>query len=122
MADLDRRAIGLGAVVAMAIALPAALVAQVLVDDADDGLVFVFFTLVLVGFAVGGFVAARRAPTAPFSNAALAALLAFAVIQGVGAVRRHLIDDDVQWAGVLFAALLAYAAGLLGALVAGRQR
>ena len=118
---VDRRAVALGAVVAIAVALPAALVAQVVVDDADNPLSFVFFALVLFGFAAGGYAAARHAPDAPFSNGALAALAAFVVIQGFGAIRRAIIDDPVSVASVMFTALLAYAAGLLGALVAARR-
>lgn len=122
MAVVDARAVGIGAVVAIAVALPAALVAQVVVDDAGDSLSFVFFALVLFGFAAGGFAAARHEPDAPFTNGALAALLAFAVVQGLGAVRRAIIDDPVSLGSVLFAVLLALPAGVLGAVVADRRR
>jgi putative membrane protein (TIGR04086 family) len=118
---VDGRAVGIGALVAIAVALPAALVAQVVVDDADNSLSFVFFALVLFGFAAGGFAAARHAPHSPFSNGALAALAAFVVIQGLGAIRRAVVDDPVSLANVVFTGLLAYAAGLLGALVAAKQ-
>ena len=121
MALLEPRAIGIGAVVAGAVALPAALVAQVVVDDAESNLSFPFFALVLFGFAAGGFAAARHAPDAPFSNGAIAALVAFLVIQGIGAIRRAIVDDPVGVTSVLFNMLLAFSAGMLGAVVADRR-
>lgn len=121
MAVLDARAVGVGAVVAGAVALPAALVAQVVVQDAESNFSIVFFALVLVGFAAGGFAAARHAPDAPFSNGAVAALLAFVVIQGIGAIRLAIVDDPVTLSSVLFTLLLAFSSGMLGAVVADRR-
>ena len=120
-AQLDRRAVAVGAAVAMAIALPAALLAEALVDDEESALGPPLFLLVLVGFGLGGFVAARRAPAAPLSNGAVAALAAYVIIQGVGVVRRVIADETVSPAGIVFAALLASSTGLLGAFLARRR-
>lgn len=120
-AQLDRQAIAVGAAVAIAITLPAALLAEVLVDNDDSTLGPPLFLLVLVGFGLGGFMAARRAPTAPLSNGAVAALVAYVIIQGVGVVRRVIADETVSPAGIVFAALLASSTGLLGAFLARRQ-
>jgi len=105
-AQLDTRALVLGAAVAMAIALPAALAAEVLVDDDDSAFGPPLFALVLVGFGLGGFVAA---------------LVAYVIIQGVGVVRRVIADETVSPAGIVFAALLASSTGLLGAFLANRR-
>jgi putative membrane protein (TIGR04086 family) len=122
VALLEKQAIGIGAIVAIAVVLPAALVAQVVVDDQQDNLSFVFFALVLFGFAAGGYAAGRHAPAAPYSNGALAALVAFVLVQGLGAIRRAIIDDPVAVGEVLFALLLAVPAGILGGVVAERKR
>ena len=118
--QLERGAVLVGAAVAMAVALPTALVAEAVVDDGDSALGPPLFALVLVGFGLGGFVAGRRAPGAPLSNGAVAALAAYAVIQGAGAVRRAVVEDPVSVPAVVFAALLASSTGLLGAFLASR--
>ena len=122
MAVLDQRAIGLGAVVAIAVALPAALVAQVVVDDAESPWSLLFFAVVLVGFGLGGYAAARAVPQAPFTNGALAAIVAYALVQGIGAVRLIIEDDPPEIVTIAFAALMAFSSGLVGALLAARQQ
>ena len=123
---LDWMAVLRGAAVAICICLPAALLAQVLADvpEGDDppSTVFVFFTLVLVGFAVGGWWAARAAPTAPYSNGAVAALAAFVVIQGIAYVVRAIDGDAPSVVVLVFNALTAYLCGLAGAGVLARQQ
>ena len=121
---LERRAVGAGAVLAVVTALPAALVGEAAADGEDDpsGLVLLCFVVVLLAFAAGGWLAARRAADAPFSNGAVAALAAFAVIQLGGIVANLVKDDPVEGASIAFSALLATASGLVGAIVATRQR
>ena len=120
---LDPRAVGAGAVLAIVIALPAALVGEAAADGEDDpsGLVLLCFVVVLLAFVAGGWLAARRAPEAPFSNGAVAALVGFAVIQLGGVVANLVQDDPVRGASIAFSALLATASGLVGALVATRR-
>jgi predicted permease len=120
---LDPRAVGAGAVLAVVIALPAALVGEAAADGEDDpsGLVLLCFVVVLLAFVAGGWLAARRAPEAPFSNGAVGALTGFAVIQLGGVVANLLQDDPVRGASIAFSALLATASGLVGALVATRR-
>jgi len=123
---LDRLAILRGASVAVCICLPAALISQALVDvpEGEDppSSIFLFFVLVLAGFALGGWWAARAAPEAPFSNGAVAALAAFAVIQGIALVVRLVGGDSVNIPALVFNGLVAYGAGLLGALIWKRQQ
>jgi predicted permease len=120
---LDLRAVGAGALLAIVIALPAALVGEAAADGDDDpsGLVLLCFVVVLVAFVAGGWLAARRAPEAPYSNGAVAALVGFAVIQLGGVVANLVQDDAVEVASIAFSALLATASGLVGALMATRQ-
>jgi predicted permease len=120
---LDPRAVGAGAVLAIVIALPAALVGEAAADGDDDpsGLVLLCFVVVLVAFVAGGWLAARRALDAPLSNGAVAALAGFAVIQLGGVVANLVQDDPVRGASIAFSGLLATASGLAGALLATRR-
>lgn len=122
LGQIDGRAVLAGAVVAVAVCVPAAIVGQFLTDR-DSGAVVVPFLVVLLGLAAGGYAAARQAPTFPYTNAALAALLAFVLVQAVGIVLRVVRDDPVRIAQIVFSGLMAYASGLLGGVVAvSRER
>lgn len=117
----DVRAVFIGALVTLVMAVPPAVIAQVQSDrDALEGSnwVLLLFALVLVGFMIGGGVAARRDPGNPLVNGAAAALVAFAVVQGFGIVRRLADGDDIRWLGIAFAALLAASCGTVGAILA----
>jgi predicted permease len=120
---LEAPAVGAGAVLAIVIALPAALVGEAAADGDDDpsALVLLCFVVVLLAFVAGGWLAARRALEAPFSNGAVAALAGFAVIQLGGVVANLVQDDAVRGASIAFSALLATASGLGGALLATRR-
>jgi hypothetical protein len=122
---IERLAVLRGSAVAIAICLPAALAAQAVVDtpEGDDppATVFLFFLLVLLGFALGGWWAARSAPTAPYTNGAVAALAAFVVIQGVAVVVRVVGGDGVNVPALVFNGLVAYLSGLAGAFVWSRS-
>ena len=120
---LDRRAVGAGAVLAVVVALPAALVGEAAAEGDDDpsGLVLLCFLVVLLAFVAGGWLAARRAPDAPYSNGAVAALTGFALIQLGGVVANVVQDEPVRLASIAFSALLATSSGLVGALLAARR-
>ena len=122
MSNLDRAAVARGMLVAVAVSLPVSLLGLVVVDDGDSPtLVFAFLVLVLAGLAAGGYVAASRVPTAPLLNGATAALAAFALIQGIGLVRRVVTGASFSLPSIAFAALLAYCSGLLGGVAASRR-
>lgn len=121
----DWGAIAKGAAASIVICLPLALVAEAVAgSDDDDPSAWAYLLLfgVLVGFLVGGFVAARSALDYPYSNGAVAAVAGFAVIQGVAIVVRLIGDEPVRYVAVVFNALLAYGCGLTGALAASRGR
>ena len=119
----DREAILKGAAAAIVVCLPLALVAAA-IDNPDDQTPWVVPLVVgvLVGFAVGGFVAARNARDYPYSNGGVAALVAFAVIQGIGILVRVVGEESVQYVAVVFNGLLAYGAGLSGGVAGARGR
>ncbi len=114
-------AISRGAVVAAAITVPLAIVMEVLRRDRElsgSSLGFLFLALILCGFAVGGYVTAKTIETTPLMHAALAALLAFVIIQGFGIVRRLATDESIAWAGIVLNGLLAASFGMIGGWVA----
>jgi hypothetical protein len=75
---VDGRAVLRGALAALAVIVPVTILRAVLDHEMarfdDSGWVYPLFLLILVGYAVGGAVAARVAPDAPLSNGALAGL------------------------------------------------
>lgn len=114
-----------GALVTLAVAVPTALLAQILDDagsvDDDSPWLLGAFAVILFSMAVGGFVAANRRPDAPLTNSAAASLLAYLIVQVVGIVRLLATDGDVAWVAIPFFALLAAAAGMTGGLVADHR-
>lgn len=114
-----------GALVTLAVAVPTALLAQVLDDsgsvDDDSPWLIVAFVVILVAMAAGGYVAAVRRPDAPLVNSAFAAVTAYLVVQVVGAIRLLATDGGVVWAAIPFFALLSAAAGMTGGLVADHR-
>jgi len=122
---VDPRAVAVGTGAALAISVPAAVLAQVLDDagtvDDDSAWLGVLFGVILLGLGLGGYVAAVRRLDAPLTNGALAALAAYLLVQGVGAVRLLLAGDDVTWLAIPFFALLSASAGMAGGLVADHR-
>ena len=125
------RAVAAGVGAALAIALPAALVAQILDArrDEDAGtspLLYVLAALVLVGVGMGGGVAGRQRPTRPAAAGAVVGAVAVAIVLVLGIARRLVAGDDVAWATVpgtlAVAAALGAAASALAARAAGRTR
>lgn len=122
---LDVRAVAVGALVTLAIAVPAAIVAQILdeagsVDD-DSSWLMVLFVVILTGMVLGGYVAGSRRPDAPLTNSALAALAAYLLVQAIGAARLLAEGDEVTWVAIPFFALLSAASGMAGGLLADHR-
>ena len=119
------RAVAVGAGVALAICVPAAILAQILDDagsvDDDSAWLLVLFGVILVGMGLGGYAAAVRRLDAPLTNGAVAALAAYLLVQTIGAIRLLLSGDDVTWVAIPFFALLSSAAGMAGGLLADHR-
>jgi hypothetical protein len=118
--------VALGSGAALAVALPAALLAQVLEAVRDDGggpsgLSYAMAVVVLAGMAVGGWVVGTRAPQAPVLVGAAAGLGAIAVILALGIARRSISGEDVAWRTVPVTASLAIALAATGSVLAARQ-
>ena len=115
-------AVRAGALVAIAICLPIAIVANVLIDDDESAATTVFFVAVLAGFAVGGWVAASRAVETPYSSAGISGLVAFAAIEAVAIVSLALRSEPIEVVVIVANAFFAYGAAMLGAAIVARRR
>ncbi len=122
MSRLDWPAIRAGALVAVAICLPLAILANVLIDDEESAATTVSFVAVLAGFAVGGWVAARRSVEAPYSSAGMSGLVAFAAIEVVTIVSLALRDESINVVVIVANAFFAYGAAMLGGAIVARSR
>ncbi len=130
MPDRGSRAVVAGGVgLALAVAGPAALLAQVVdaASDDDPGLLtYPLALVVLAGMATGGDLVGRRASGGPVRLGAITGLVAIAVVQALGIARRAVAGDDIAWATVpavtAVAVLLAAGAAGLRARKAGRTR
>lgn len=112
---LRRDAVLKGAALAVVVCLPLSLVADVVHDDhPDSALLPLLFLGTLLGFVAAGWVAARAAGTAPYSNGAIAALCGYGVLAAISILVRLVGSEDIHPARIVGTALLAYAAGLLG--------
>ena len=120
--NVEWPAVRAGALVAIAICLPIAIVANVLIDDDESGATTVFFVAVLAGFAVGGWVAAKRAVETPYSSAGISGLVAFAAIEAVAIVSLALRDEPIEIVVIVANAFFAYGAAMLGAAIVARGR
>lgn len=122
---IHARSVLTGALVALAVAVPTAILAQTLdgagtVDD-DSSWSIVAFVVIVAAMAAGGYVAATRRPDAPLTNSALAALCTYFAVQVIGIVRLVAAGDPVTWVAIPVFALLSAAAGMTGGLLADHR-
>lgn len=111
-----------GAGVALCVVVPVVLLAMVAGDalglDAGSNLVFALYLVLVAGMVAGGWVAARRGlRRAPVAHAVLAALAAYALVGGGGALLRLVAGRDIQPLALAFNGLVALAAGIAGGLL-----
>lgn len=114
-------AVGRGALVALAVAGPATLLAQVidLVVDGNGPVAYLLSLVVLAGIAVGGWSVGQRGEGPAVAGAA--GLLAIVVVQALGIARRTVADEDVAWTTVPAVTLLALAIAVGTATLAARR-
>ncbi|HNE37897.1 MAG TPA: hypothetical protein PKZ82_15415 [Microthrixaceae bacterium] len=114
-----------GTVTALVVALPAGVMNQVLVSggDIDPGSpwTFLFWILIMLGGAAGGWAVRRLAPGSHLAWAAGAAATAYVVVQAIGVIRRLVTGDPISWIAYPFLALLMATCGVMGAAYAGRM-
>jgi hypothetical protein len=120
---LNRSAVGAGAVAALPVVLPAVVANAWLTgrDDPSVGLVVLSYLVVLLGFAFGGFAAARSSGAGtPLQHGAAGALAAWAVLQAISIVVRWARGDGISLLSIVFTGLLAASAGVIGGILATR--
>lgn len=116
-------AVRAGALVSIGLCLPIAVLGKVLIDDPEHSAATpVVFVLILLGFAVGGFAAAKRTIESPYTSAGVSALLSFVLIEAAAIISLVIRDKDVRVTLIVSNGLFAYASGLLGAALVARQR
>jgi len=119
----EGRALLAGSGAALAVSLPAALVAQIVVTTSDDDvpalLAIGLAAVALVGAAVGGWVAGRLGSGAPVSL--LAGAVGLGTVALVGALRRSMADEDPGALAVLAAIVVGAGLGAAGWALARRS-
>lgn len=101
----------------LVVVAPAAVVSHFVVnEDSSAALAYVFLIVIMFGFASCGYAAARLKSTTPMMHGAIAALLAYVIVQGVGIVTSLARGSDLNPIGYPLLAGLAASCGLVGAL------
>jgi hypothetical protein len=122
---IDWPALWAGVIVAVVICVPAALIGQALDDNSANedpsGAALLLVFVVLAGLVIGAAIAAQRQDVgAPLAHGIAAALVSFALVQGVGILRQFAVSEDISWGGILSSALLSMVAGSVGGLIGAR--
>jgi putative membrane protein (TIGR04086 family) len=119
---IDWRAVGVGVIATLVLALPAALIGAIVVTDESNNGVFAFFLVIMAGMVVGGFVAGSKQPDSPLTHGALAAVIGYAAAQTVTILVRVVDGSKLRSPVVyVFNALLMASLGVVGGLVAERR-
>jgi hypothetical protein len=119
MSGLDVVALGRGAGIALLIALPAAIVQNLVAEGSSVR--SLAFLVSLAGFGIGGFVAAGADPGRGMTYGGLAGLAAGVVVLIVGILRRSAAGLAISWISQPFLALLALSSGVIGGYIAFRR-
>jgi hypothetical protein len=113
-----------GTVTALVVALPAGILNQLLVSNGDvtggSPWAVLFWILIVLGAAAGGWAVIRLSPRAHLGWAAGAGAGAYVVVQAIGVVRRLIAGDTISWLAYPFLLLLMAVCGMLGGMFAAR--
>lgn len=113
-----------GAATALVLAAPAALANVVLAsqDPKPEALLNLTLLVLLVGFFFGGALSGREARDNATRHGALAALVAFVLVQTIGVLGRLDRGESIKLGGIIFLGFLAACVGTLGALMGARRK
>ena len=115
---IDHDAIRSGAMWCLIAIVPAALIIAAIDDDGDStrsNWELLLVGVIVAGYLVGGARAARKGPSTPFLNGALACVAAFVIVQIVAAIVNLLQGDGFSPLSFVFNLLLAATIGTCGA-------
>ncbi len=119
MTSLRAGAIARGVGVAALITVPTGIVSQLL--PTRSLWAYLTFVVVLVGLVVGGYVAGRAGPAMALTHGAIAGLVTYVAVQGVGVVTRLARGEMVTWSSMPFLAMMATGCGVLGGYLADQS-
>ncbi len=113
-----------GTVTALTLVLPAGIINQLLVNNDTIGaaspFAILFWVLIMLGGAAGGWAVLRLSPQARLSYAAGAGALAYVIVQSIGVVRRLIIGEAISWIAYPMLGALMATCGMLGGMFARR--
>jgi len=122
LSELDLNVVTAGAMMTLLLTGPAAIVQALLNDDGDTSLwTLGLYVMIVAGYLLGGALAGRQHPPTAFAHGAAATVMAFVVLQGIGAIRRLANGDGVSIGAVVFNGLLAASLGIIGAWFGARR-
>lgn len=123
--DVDPRTIGTAVLVTLAITLPPVWVVRIMKGDdlagSESNLWFLGPLALLIGFSVGGHLAARRRPDTPLLHSVLTGLVAYGLIAVFTIIRRAITGGGVGILSLLLLGQIAVSVALLGGYVAMRR-
>ena len=113
-----------GAVSALVVVLPVGVLNQYLVSSGElsgvSPVAILFWLLILLGGASGGWAVIRLSPQAPLPYAAGASAIAYLIVQSIGVILRLIGNKPIGWLGYPLLALFMATCGTLGGLYARR--
>ena len=113
-----------GTITALVVVLPVGILNQYLVSSGElsgvSPIAIIFWLLILLGGASGGWAVIRLSPRAPLPYAAAASALAYLIVQSIGVIIRLLGNEPIGWLGYPLLALMMATCGTLGGMYARR--
>ena len=113
-----------GTVTALVVALPSAILNEVLQAGAEGGEAtaagLFFNALILFGAAAGGWATLRLSPDAALAHAAGSGALAYVIVQGMGVLSRTLRGEEISWIAYPLLALMMATVAMFGGMFARR--
>ncbi|MGI9577388.1 MAG: hypothetical protein ACR2OH_04270 [Microthrixaceae bacterium] len=118
------QAVWRGTVTALVVALPCALLNEILQagEDGNDATVaaLIFNALILFGAAAGGWATLRLSPEARLSHAAASGALAYLIVQGIGVLSRAFRGEEISWIAYPLLLMLMATVAMFGGMFARR--
>lgn len=118
------QAVWRGTVTALVVALPCAVLNEILQagEDGSDATVaaLIFNALILFGAAAGGWATLRLSPEAKLSHAAGSGALAYVIVQGIGVLSRTFRGAEISWIAYPLLLLMMATVAMFGGMFARR--
>lgn len=113
-----------GTVTALVVALPCAVLNEILQSGGDtsdaSAASLLFNALILFGAAAGGWATLRLSPEAHLSHAAGSGALTYLIVQGIGILSRSFRGEEISWIAYPLLLLLMATVAMFGGMFARR--